>query len=128
MSSLTFACLCICVFRVTETPVTATSPSRPKRWVDVSSKHDVFLGGSCNPTTWRCDTAIPYLQKCGLTYYNPQVDHWYPELIEIEEQAKTAATVLLFVVDKETRALSSMVEIGYLTGRPHPSLDYATPT
>lgn len=32
---------------------------------------EVFLGGSCNPTTWRADTAIPELQKHGITYYNP---------------------------------------------------------
>lgn len=36
-----------------------------------SSKCDVFLGGSCNPTTWRTDTAIPELQKHGITFYNP---------------------------------------------------------
>ena len=31
----------------------------------------VFLGGSCNPTTWRKCIAIPYLEKHGVTYYNP---------------------------------------------------------
>lgn len=31
----------------------------------------VFLGGSCNPTTWRVDIAIPMLKKMGITYYNP---------------------------------------------------------
>ena len=34
---------------------------------------DVFLGGSCNPTTWRRDTAMPQLEAAGTTYYNPQV-------------------------------------------------------
>ena len=34
---------------------------------------DVFLGGSCCKTTWRQDLAIPYLEKHGVTYYNPQV-------------------------------------------------------
>ncbi|CAI6342780.1 unnamed protein product [Macrosiphum euphorbiae] len=38
--------------------------------------YDVFLGGSCNPTTWRQDLAIPYLQDAGVSFYNPQVDHW----------------------------------------------------
>lgn len=32
---------------------------------------EVFLGGSCNPTTWRADVAIPALDKCGITFYNP---------------------------------------------------------
>lgn len=31
----------------------------------------VFLGGSCNPTTWRKNIAIPYLEKHGVTFYNP---------------------------------------------------------
>lgn len=32
---------------------------------------EVFLGGSCNPTTWRTDIAIPTLKSLGITYYNP---------------------------------------------------------
>lgn len=76
----------------------------------------MFLGGSCNPTTWRLDTAIPTLHNAAITYFNPQVDEWFPELIEIEEQAKMAATLQLFVVDNQTRAISSMVEIAYLAG------------
>lgn len=35
------------------------------------SNCEVFLGGSCNPTTWRTDTAIPELKKQGITFYNP---------------------------------------------------------
>ena len=35
------------------------------------AKVEVFLGGSCNPTTWRADVAIPELQKLGISFYNP---------------------------------------------------------
>ena len=35
----------------------------------------VFLGGSCNPTTWRKDIAIPLLDAAGSSYYNPQVGY-----------------------------------------------------
>lgn len=43
---------------------------------EAQAKHDqnapeVFLGGSCNPTTWRADTAIPTLDKLGISFYNP---------------------------------------------------------
>lgn len=40
---------------------------------NIGSAHsyDVFLGGSCNPTTWRKDLAVPYLQEAGLSFYNP---------------------------------------------------------
>ncbi len=77
----------------------------------------MFLGGSCNPTTWRVDAAVPTLHNAGITCFNPQVDEWFPELIEVEEQAKMAATLLLFVVDSQTRAISSMVEIAFLAGQ-----------
>jgi Nucleoside 2-deoxyribosyltransferase like len=32
---------------------------------------EVFLGGSCNPTTWRADVAMPELKKLGISFYNP---------------------------------------------------------
>jgi len=34
----------------------------------------VFLGGSCNPTTWRSDIAIPFFKRHNITYYNPVGD------------------------------------------------------
>ena len=52
------------------------SPSRPE-----ATQSEIFLGGSCNPTTWRKDTVIPLLEKTGVSYYNPQVDAWHEGLI-----------------------------------------------
>ncbi len=48
----------------------------------------VFLGGSCDPTTWRRDIAVPKLEKYKIPYYNPQVDNWNPTYIALEAQAK----------------------------------------
>ncbi len=73
-------------------------------------KSHVFLGGSCNPTTWRMDVAIPALEAAGVSYYNPQVEDWTPELVEVEANAKAEAEVLLFVIDGETRAIASILE------------------
>jgi len=41
--------------------------------VNIGNAHsyDVFLGGSCNPTTWRKDLAVPFLQEVGVSFYNP---------------------------------------------------------
>eukprot|EP01138_Halocafeteria_seosinensis_P000737 gb/GECG01000754.1/.p1 GENE.gb/GECG01000754.1/~~gb/GECG01000754.1/.p1 ORF type:complete len:529 (+),score=57.45 gb/GECG01000754.1/:1-1587(+) len=72
---------------------------------------EVFLGGACNPTTWRKDIAMPLLDKHGVTYYNPQVENWTPDLIEVEANAKQEALILMFVVTGETRAVASMIEI-----------------
>jgi hypothetical protein len=70
----------------------------------------VFLGGSCNPTTWRVDEAIPILSSAGLSFFNPQVDNWSQELVLVESLIKSNCETLLFVIDSETRAIASMIE------------------
>lgn len=77
----------------------------------------VFLGGSCNPTTWRRDIAIPRLEKAGISYYNPQVEDWHESMIKYENDAKANAEVLLFVVDNVTRAIASIAEASYFIGQ-----------
>jgi hypothetical protein len=79
--------------------------------------YQVFLGGSCNPTTWRHDQAIPYFQSRSVSFYNPQRADWTPDLIEIEHRAKELAPLLFFVIDYDTRALASIVEVCYLAAR-----------
>ncbi|KAK9881981.1 hypothetical protein WA026_018170 [Henosepilachna vigintioctopunctata] len=75
---------------------------------------EVFLGGSCNPTTWRVDTAIPTLQREGISFYNPQVSMWAPELLAEESKAKESASILFFVVDSQTRSIGGMIEVADL--------------
>lgn len=82
-----------------------------------SNNYQVFLGGSCNPTTWRHDQAIPYFQSRSVSFYNPQRPDWTPDLIEIEHRAKELAPLLFFVIDHDTRALASIVEVCYLAAR-----------
>lgn len=81
---------------------------------DTTLVPQVFLGGSCNPTTWRKDIAIPVLEDGGVTYYNPQTDDWSEELVATEAAAKDAARWLLFVIDGQTRAMASMLEASAL--------------
>lgn len=77
---------------------------------------EVFLGGSCNPTTWRADVAIPQLAKSGISFYNPQVSDWTPDLIELEHRAKEKARILFFVLDSETRATAGAIEAAHIAG------------
>lgn len=79
----------------------------------------VFLGGSCNPTTWRKDVAVPALEEAGVTFFNPQAGSWSKEMIEIEEKEKTESRLLLFVIDNQTRSIGSMVETAYLSASGH---------
>ena len=46
-----------------------------------------------------------------------QVEEWGQELIEIEDQAKQIAQLLLFVIDNSTRSMASLVEAAYFAGK-----------
>uniref|UniRef100_A0A0B7AYK2 EF-hand domain-containing protein n=2 Tax=Arion vulgaris TaxID=1028688 RepID=A0A0B7AYK2_9EUPU len=80
----------------------------------------VFLGGSCGsslqPSKWRSETAIPFLKKETITFYNPQVNTWRPELVELEDRAKNAAQLQFFMIDNNTRSVVAVCEIAYLVG------------
>ena len=81
-----------------------------------TSAYDVFLGGSCNPTTWRMDVAIPHFKGQGITFYNPQQANWVPEMIELEHQAKVTSQILFFVINEQTRNVASMIEVSQYAG------------
>ena len=84
--------------------------------------NQVFLGGACNPTTWRADEAIPMLEDQGVAYYDPQIDDWSEQdahykaqgikggIMEVEAEAKTSSHVLLFVFSSMTRGIASLNE------------------
>jgi hypothetical protein len=97
-------------------PSSADSSSRKQSNDEKDGKFQIFLGGSCNPTTWRQSVAIPYLELNGITYYNPQIDNWTPELVKIERHAKQSAQVLFFVFDEQTRSTVSLVESAFMAG------------
>lgn len=82
----------------------------------MASKYQIFLGGSCNPTTWRHQVAIPILKNFGITFYNPQVDDWTPEMVQLESRAKSDAEILFFVIDKQTRSTVGMIESAFIAG------------
>ncbi|CAH1282778.1 unnamed protein product [Diabrotica balteata] len=114
---ITFGEFCVFVKEMQNQPPKQQRRSTPPKINNtkcLNSKCDVFLGGSCNPTTWRADTAIPELQKNGISFYNPQVSMWAPELVAQEYDAKQAASVLLFVIDSQTRSTVGMIEVAYL--------------
>lgn len=93
---------------------------------DLSGRNDrkskVFLGGACNPTTWRQDIAIPFLTEHGCEFYNPQIDDWSEQdaackaagfaggIMEVEAIHKKESSVLLFVFDSATRAIATLNE------------------
>ncbi len=84
----------------------------------------IGLWGSCDPTTWRADTLIPFLLKYGIKYFNPQRSDWCAEKAQqfAAEERDALDNVLLhfFVIDGATRALVSLFELYHvmLRGKP----------
>uniref|UniRef100_A0A1Y1LWC0 Uncharacterized protein n=1 Tax=Photinus pyralis TaxID=7054 RepID=A0A1Y1LWC0_PHOPY len=112
-SFLTFGEFCVFAREMQRPKSHRRSPQKSPN-ANCARNCEVFLGGSCNPTTWRIETAIPELQKHGITYYNPQKSIWGPELVAEEHDAKQSASVLLFVLDSQTRSVAGMIEVAYL--------------
>jgi len=84
-------------------------------------QRQVFLGGSCNPTTWRKDTAMPILEMAGVAFYNPQVDDWHEGLVKLEAEAKAAA-------EEKARAEAAAEENRRAEGRRKPGKKATPPS
>ena len=56
----------------------------------------VFLGGSCNGSTWR-DDLIPLLE---IGYFNPVVKNWTPECQAEEILQRETCDVVLYTIDQ----------------------------
>lgn len=70
----------------------------------------IFLGGTCNDTTWR-QSLINYLPK-SIEYFNPVVNDWTPDCIEIEnEEKQNRCNIHLYVITKEMSGVYSIAEI-----------------
>jgi len=80
--------------------------------------HQVFLGGACGTSNWRSDIVIPILEREGITCYNPQLADgaWTPAHQYADMDAKAAADVWLFVLNKQTRGVASIGEVAYRMG------------
>ena len=69
----------------------------------------VFLGGTCNESTWR-NELIPLLEKEGTEYFNPVVDDWTPECQEEEYRQKEICDVHLYLITKKMKGVFSIAE------------------
>lgn len=70
----------------------------------------VFLGGTCNESTWR-DEIIPLLEEAGIDYFNPIVEDWTEKCIEVENIEKNErCNIHLYVITKEMKGVYSIAE------------------
>ena len=67
----------------------------------------VFLGGTCNNSTWR-DELISLLK---IKYFNPVVEDWTPECQLNEYKEKELSNIHLYVITKEMTGVFSIAEV-----------------
>lgn len=67
----------------------------------------VFLGGTCNESTWR-DELIKHLK---IDYFNPVVDDWTPECQEEEIRQREACDICLYVITPRMTGVYAIAEV-----------------
>lgn len=67
----------------------------------------VFLGGTCNLSTWR-EELIPLL---NVDYFNPVVDNWTPECQEEELRQREMCDICLYVITPLMAGVYSIAEV-----------------
>ena len=70
----------------------------------------VFLGGTCNKTTWREDLIKLCKDDTNINWFNPVVDDWTEEAQKVEEYEKEVSDVLLFVITSAMTGVFSIAE------------------
>lgn len=69
----------------------------------------VFLGGTCNGSTWR-DKLIKDLE---INYFNPVVEDWTPECMEEEIKQRENCDYCLYVITPRMTGVFSIAEVVY---------------
>lgn len=71
------------------------------------AKTKVFLGGTCNNSTWR-DKLIPLLK---IDYFNPVVDDWTPECQDEEIKQRELCNYCLYTITPKMTGVYSIAEV-----------------
>ena len=67
----------------------------------------VFLGGTCNNSTWR-DEVIKQLR---IDYFNPVVEDWTTECMEEEIRQRQTCDYVLYVITPKMTGVYSIAEV-----------------
>ncbi len=71
------------------------------------AKTKVFLGGTCNNSTWR-DKLISLLK---IDYFNPVVDDWTPECQDEEIRQRESCDYCLYTITPKMTGVYSIAEV-----------------
>ena len=67
----------------------------------------VFLGGTCNGSTWR-NTLMPMLD---IAYFNPVVEDWTPDCMAEEIKQRKECDYCLYVITPKMTGVYSIAEV-----------------
>ena len=67
----------------------------------------VFLGGTCNESTWR-EFLIPML---NINYFNPVVDDWTEDCMKEEIRQREICDYCLYVITPSMKGVYSIAEV-----------------
>ena len=67
----------------------------------------VFLGGTCNESTWRADL----IKLLNIEYFNPVVDDWTPECMDEEIKQRKECDFCLYVITPKMTGVYSIAEV-----------------
>ena len=70
----------------------------------------VFLGGTCNESTWRNRMMI-YLHDDGLEYFNPVIDDWMEDCMKKEIQERQVCDFCLYAITPKMIGVYSIAEV-----------------
>jgi hypothetical protein len=72
----------------------------------MNKEKTVFLGGTCNGSTWR-DLLIPLLK---IKYFNPVVENWTPDCMEEEIRQRVYCDFCLYVITPKMVGVYAIAE------------------
>lgn len=70
----------------------------------------VFLGGTCNESKWR-DHLITKLDPNSIEYFNPVVEDWTEECMEIEKHERKHCDFCLYTITPRITGVYSIAEV-----------------
>jgi len=71
------------------------------------SSPKVFLGGTCNESTWRDEL----ISKLKMDYFNPVVEDWKPSDQEEEIKQRQLCDYVLYVITPKMKGVYSIAEV-----------------
>lgn len=70
----------------------------------------VFLGGTCNESTWR-NRMVIHLNEEGMSYFNPVVDDWDEDAQANELRERETCDFCLYVITPKMTGTYSIAEV-----------------